>query len=505
MEGNKIQMAGTPIPSGFTVEKRIDGIVNEMGKAAGLEQNWGYKVKDSIGNDCILLYCNPGVYTIIDSDNLDKIRNVNGKKVSWFLGKNGYVGCRTVMNDKDTVLTLHQHLTGHYGHGRGKESIDHINRDKLDNRMANLRITTQSVQNENRDKVRRHKAAKELPDEIKGIALPKFIVYYKEKVSGDTYREFFTVEGHPIQKDKEKGIKNSQTAQLKSRRWATTKSNRVSITSKLDSAKLFINELDTLYANPTYKIKEIEAPIIEEPRKTGLKRIDKEKEIINVLEGIKKDQEEIMSNIIIIPDESPIIDKPTVINESHLDDILKIKEIMNSSNKDPKPTPLKQWKSRQIYDAIIENNEIKYKEFCEEHNDLIKVPTWETDWIEFILSVKGRTFEESEERIHNFIENLRRIRHNALCYKKNSKLLERDERQQWPASTVARAFLEGKIDRFKEFTENATGDTPDEPKWKKRWDAFIENLEANRTNPTQLKVLCSKFMASQRAKKYRRS
>lgn len=194
-----------------------------------------------------------------------------------------------------------------------------------------------------------------------------------------------------------------------------------------------------------------------------------------------------------------------IITPSSNDESLKIKEMSNNLVKDLEPTPLKQWKSRQIYDAIIENNENAYKEFCEEHNDLSKVPSWEIDWAEFVLSVKGYTFEESEKRIQNFIENLRRIRHNALCYKKNSKLLEKDERQQWPASTVARAFLEGKIDRFKEFTENATGDTPDEPKWKKRWDAFIETLEANRTNPTQLKILCSKFMASQRVKKYRRS
>jgi hypothetical protein len=496
MEGNQIQMAGTPIPSGFIIKERIDGIVNDMGKAAGLEQNWGYKIIDTENKECILLYCNPGIYTIIDNDSLDKIRNVNGKKVSWFVGKNGYVGCRTVMNGKDTVLTLHQHLTGHYGHGRGKESIDHINRDKLDNRMINLRVTTQSIQNENRDKVRRHKSAKELPDEIKDITLPKFVVYYKEKVSGDTYREFFTVEGHPLQKEKEKGTENSQTAQLKSRRWATTKSNRVSITSKLESAKLYINELDLLCKDSSYKMKEIEAPILDEPRKTGLKLIDKEKEIKSVIEEIKKDQEEIISNIVIIPDK-----KDEDVDD---DEILKMKIIMNSSEKD-ETTPHKQWKSRQIYDAIIANTENTYKEHCEANNDLSKVPTWETDWIEFVLSVKGRTFEDTEKRIKNFVENLRRIRHNALCYKKNSKLIEKDERQQWPATTVVRAFLEGKIDKFKEFTENAVGDNPEDPKWQKRWGAFIESLESHKDNPTQLKALCSKFMTSQRTKKYRRS
>lgn len=74
MEGKKIQMLSTPIPSGFIVKERVDGIVNEMGKAAGLEQNWGYTVTDMLGdNECVLIYCNPGIYTIIDNDSLDKL------------------------------------------------------------------------------------------------------------------------------------------------------------------------------------------------------------------------------------------------------------------------------------------------------------------------------------------------------------------------------------------------------------------------------------------------
>ena len=31
----------TPIPEGFTINERINGIINTMGKSAGLEQNWG--------------------------------------------------------------------------------------------------------------------------------------------------------------------------------------------------------------------------------------------------------------------------------------------------------------------------------------------------------------------------------------------------------------------------------------------------------------------------------
>lgn len=297
MEGLKETNMSIPIPEGFIIGSRINGFTNNIGKASGLEQNWGYNAIDNEGNRCILIYCNPGHYTIIDTESLNKIRNVNGKQVSWFIGKNGYAGCRIKIEEKDTVLTLHQHLMNHYGHGRGKESIDHINRNKLDNRLDNLRITTQSVQNENRDKVKRHKTAKELPDEIKDVILPKFVVYYKEKVSEKTYREFFTVEGHPIQKLKEAGIENQQTEQLSARRWATTKSNRVSIKDKLKQAEEYLEQLDMLHEDESYIIQDIERPSISEPRKTNIKTITKT-ETENIVEIIKKEQDNIIDEVI---------------------------------------------------------------------------------------------------------------------------------------------------------------------------------------------------------------
>ena len=245
------------VPEGFTLVDKFNGIVNTVGKKANKEQNWGYYAKDPIGNDCILLYCNPDVYTIIDTDILEQIRTVNDKQISWFLMATGYIGCHTKINDTKTCITLHQYIMKHYGYGKSGPSIDHINRNKLDNRLENLRITTQSVQNENRDKVCRHKNAKKLPEEITK-ELPKFVVYYKEKVSDTSSREFFTVEGHPLQKMKEAKIENSQTLQLTSRRWATTKSNKTSIMDKLEQAILYVNELQKLTHDPTYKMNIIE-------------------------------------------------------------------------------------------------------------------------------------------------------------------------------------------------------------------------------------------------------
>jgi hypothetical protein len=447
------------IPDGFTVIDKFKGVINTRGQKANQEQNWGYSAKDYNGLNCILLYCNPGVYTIIDTDVLDQIREVYNKQVSWFLMKTGYIGCHVTIDGSKTCLTMHQYLMNHYGHGKSGPSIDHVNRNKLDNRLQNLRITTQSVQNENRDKVSRHKNAKDLPEEIKED-LPKFIVYYKEKVSDTATREFFTVEGHPLQKLKEKKVENSQTAQLTSRRWATTKSNQVSILDKLEQAKWFVSELQLLMEDPLYKIK------------------------------LKKEENEVSIEVV-IPKNEIIYEDVTHINEEVTPVLeLPVKDFVG----------LKQWKTKQIHEAIQQNNENTYKVFCEQHNKLEK--TWETDWITFVLAVKGKTMEQSESIIKAFVENLRRIRHNQLCASK-SDVVERENREQWPATTVVKAFLEGKMDKFKAYTEAYTEENPEDPKWINRWTTFLKSLEANKEKEEKLKNLCSKFMTAQRTKKYR--
>ena len=117
-----------------------------------------------------------------------------------------------------------------------------------------------------------------------------------------------------------------------------------------------------------------------------------------------------------------------------------------------------------------------------------------------MLSVKGKSYQESVQIIRKFVENLRRIRHIALCAKDT---VEREDREQWPAITVVRAFLEGKIYKFK--IHNETHESPEDPKWIKRWDTFIASLERHRSNESVLKDLCSKFMTAQRTKKYRAS
>lgn len=160
----------------------------------------------------------------------------------------------------------------------------------------------------------------------------------------------------------------------------------------------------------------------------------------------------------------------------------------------------KQWKTKQINEFIQSHRENEYKLYCEQHNDMSNYPNWEKDWIAFVLSVKCN--KEAEPVIKAFVENLRRIRHNQLCAK---DIVEKEDREIWPAITMVKAFLEGKLEKFKAHTEAYAGENANDSKWMKRWSTFVESLEKNRDHPQELKTQCSKFLAAQRIKKYRHS
>ena len=166
---------------------------------------------------------------------------------------------------------------------------------------------------------------------------------------------------------------------------------------------------------------------------------------------------------------------------------------------------VKQWKSSMIHRAIQHGQENEYKAFCEENNDMSLLPNWSNDWAAFVLSIKGKSEADAFPLIAAFVENLRRIRHNKLCFDKNAAIVDKEDRQQWPATTVVRAFLDGKLAAFKGFTEAYTKESPADPKWVKRWTTFVDSLEKARDNQDAMKTLCSKFMTAQRTKKYRHS
>ncbi len=125
---------------------------------------------------------------VIDKGDLHKVLETGH---AWF-NINGYVGYSEMIKKVSYYYYLHNLIMDKpQGGGKGqKYTIDHISRNKYDNRKVNLRLTNQSSQNENQ---KRRERTSVLPDKcgIKLDDIPK-CVYYCGPQSG--HGEMFVAE-----------------------------------------------------------------------------------------------------------------------------------------------------------------------------------------------------------------------------------------------------------------------------------------------------------------------
>lgn len=223
-------------PKGYDILKYGEPYSITKGKFAGQFRNMYWKVKDK--NDTYyMMHIIDNIYTKISKRDINRVLLLDGIRPSWYLHDTGYIASTTRTANRNfyylhqLIMDVHDKDNTDY-----EETVDHINRDKLDNRQSNLRLVDMSVQNSNRDKPERRIDACDLPNGIVQTDLPKYVVYRNEryKISNDNdqedynYREYFYICNHP-KLDK---------------RWETTKSMNVSIHEKLKQAKLKLQELD---------------------------------------------------------------------------------------------------------------------------------------------------------------------------------------------------------------------------------------------------------------------
>ena len=204
------------------------------------EKNNENNVNNENNQEYYLMYCEQDTYIKLDKISLESIeifqKNYNNnEKLTFFKMKNGYICCK--LNQRNKMLYIHQIIMNLYGQGKGINnlSVDHINRDPLDNRSTNLTIANLKEQQENskgvlKDTKRERKSsAQELPENIKHEDIPKYCYYCKEKYnSNGDIRDFFRIEKHPNQKSI----------------ISTSKSIKLNIQDKLNEAKQIILKLD---------------------------------------------------------------------------------------------------------------------------------------------------------------------------------------------------------------------------------------------------------------------
>ena len=212
------------------------GKINALGRYAGEEKNKYWLVKNrETGEEYYIMDVSNDRYTLFDTESISKISQISQ---SWSV-VNGYVVCEISRNKK---MTLHAYLMDYIGNGTTKDAltVSHINQNKLDNRLSNLKITTHSEQNKLVGKRNRRSNAKPLPDGIQQTDLPKYVTYnaeYKKDENGERvlFRDYFRIETHPSQNDTV---------------WSSSKSKTYTIRQKLEQAieqlKIFDSEITTV-------------------------------------------------------------------------------------------------------------------------------------------------------------------------------------------------------------------------------------------------------------------
>jgi hypothetical protein len=233
----------------YNVVDYIPGHHSTLGQQAYKMKNPIWKIVEN-GKEYLLMYCEKDTLCKLCPESYSHILSFesqinDNKKLTWYKAQNGYIQSHSSKSvNEQTCFYIHQIIMKCYGNGKGTTivSVDHIDRNPLNNSLDNLRIATQLEQRNNTKGIlpgtlRERSSKKDLPEGLTYEMMRKYVYYNDEIYAQNRKREFFRVE-HP---------------KLVGKSWSTTKSNKVSIFEKLAQANKVVDDLD----NDIYPVKEL--------------------------------------------------------------------------------------------------------------------------------------------------------------------------------------------------------------------------------------------------------
>lgn len=252
------------VPPNVTILLRGESHKVVQGRFAEQYRNMYWKVKDN-DKTYYMMHIINDIYTKISKRDIKKVLNFNNIRPFWFLHSNGYVAT-TIYDNENKTYYLHQYIMNVHNDNLTslEKTVDHINRDKLDNRQNNLRFANISEQNSNRDKsARRCDAKTELPDWLE--ELPKYVQYRKEiyNKENNSVREFFVIQYPGIDKI-----------------WESSKSIDVSLVDKFKQTKLKLQLFDGIISSKQYNKESGANTIIDFP--VGI-RLEKKENVYSLI------------------------------------------------------------------------------------------------------------------------------------------------------------------------------------------------------------------------------
>lgn len=185
----------------------------------------------------IVMYCEPNQYCQLCPTSYQKIldyetKHNKGEKMTWYRKQNDYISCHT------NNLFIHQVIMDTWGQGNytaNTNVVAHLDRNPLNNRYDNLRITSLQEQQKYNSafggdtKRERRNDAKELPPGLTQEMMKRYVSYYHEWLNAEhtKSREFFKVEHPKLEKS-----------------WMTSKSEKVPLLQKLEHANNVASDLE---------------------------------------------------------------------------------------------------------------------------------------------------------------------------------------------------------------------------------------------------------------------